>query len=166
MPVSIFGCGAGLYQQSHLDRFTLFGFKFLKYIAILLGIICISVGFVPFVIGKQLYDEDEKWIKTRMRLGQSESMLWDSPSGILVTQTIRNFIILQGVLIGVVCDIVATPVLLVLGVVVVGVGIPIMFYIEWSERQKIHINAKIRLRNILTRNTKLYHTVRNDKALF
>ena len=91
-------------------------------------------------------------------------MLWDSPSGVFVTQTIRNFVILQGCLIGVVCDIVATPILLVLGLTVFVLGFPVMFYIEWRERQKIQVKAKNRLRDILTRNVKLYNTVySNDK---
>ena len=58
------------------------------------------------------------------------------------------------------------PILLVLGVVGIIAGIPIMFYLEWSERQKIHLKATNRLRNVLTRNEKLYHGVYNEQQFF
>ena len=166
MPVSIFGCGVSLYQERHLNRCTLFGFKVLKYIGVLIGIIILTIGFVPYLLAQQLHEEDKKWFKRRIRRGKSESVLWDSPSGVFITQTMRNFVILQGVFVGIVCDIVATPILLALSVIGIIAGTPIMFYIEWSERQKIHGKATRRLRNILTRNEKLYHGVYNEEQFF
>ena len=162
MPISIFGCGVNLEQKSYLNRFTLFGFKIMKYLCILLTIVVISVILVPCLIGNLLYKEDKKWLKSRLRRRLSESVLWDSPSGVFITQTMRNFFIVQGVIIGFAFDLIATPLLLVLGLVSVVLGAPIMFYIEWSDRQKIHTKATNRLRNILTRNEKLYHGVYNE----
>jgi len=85
MPISIFGCGVNLEQKSYLNRFTLFGFKLLKYLCVLLAIVVISVVLVPSAMGHLLYKEDKKWLKARLRRGQSESVLWDSPSGIFIT---------------------------------------------------------------------------------
>ena len=78
----------------------------------------------------------------------------------------RNFVILQGVLVGTVLDIIATPIILIFETFGIIAGIPVMFYIEWSERQKIHIKATNRLRNILAKNEKLYHGVYNEEQFF
>ena len=69
-------------------------------------------------------------------------------------------------LVGIVCDLIATPILLLVGVLGIIAGTPMMFYIEWRERQKIHIKATNRLRNILARNERLYHDVYNEEQFF
>ena len=63
LPFSFFGCGADLYQTEYTGLLYRLGYKIIKYILVMLTLICIAIAFAPCVFARQLYDEDRSFNK-------------------------------------------------------------------------------------------------------
>ena len=79
---------------------------------------------------------------------------------------IQVFRIMEGAFVGLMSNLVITPLILLVESVGIIVCIPTMIYLELEERNKIHIQAEKRLKAILERNEQLYHGITNDEQFY
>lgn len=104
----------------------------LKYLLVLLAMIIFAFALPPYLLANQFYEEDRIYKKKNPVDEDRNVFLRFSADLVLV------FTVLEGGAVGLVSDIVLTPVILAFMTLGIIIGIPVTIYRERQERSKIH----------------------------
>ena len=166
LPISIYGCGVDLYQKENTGFFHRITFKLFKYLMVVLTIIAASIALAPCAFANLLHDEDRRFFKRNPKASLFFDIQMDNSACHFLRDSVRIFTIMEGFCIGLISDIVFTPICMFLGTISIFVGTPIMFLEETTQRNRIHRQAEKRLKAILERNKKLYDGITNDEQFY
>ena len=105
---------------------------------ILIALVLLAFALPPCTFANHLYNEDRKFIKRNPRASIFFGIETSNQACRFITDTFRAFVILQGFCIGLISDIVLTPLILIIEAIGILVGVPYMIYRELEQRNKIH----------------------------
>ena len=138
LPISFFGCGVALYQNDFTSAPMLLCFKLVKYLIVLLALVILAFVIPPAFLTVQLYEEDRIYYKKHKREGLLPGSKTRNLVIIFIRDVSRQLTILKGLMVGILSDILFTPIIMLIETVGVFAGIPFMIWQEREERDKIH----------------------------